>query len=84
MRVYRGGCSGFTPLLIEVAPPCRRTPGDRWFVDETYVIPVRAGLGQTLGSCCLIFLLSSFACLSACRGRRWGQGSVGRPTAKRP
>jgi transposase, IS6 family len=27
----------FTPLLIEAARPCRHAPGDRWFVDGTYV-----------------------------------------------
>jgi IS6 family transposase len=27
----------FTPLLIDAARPCRRVPGDRWFVDETYI-----------------------------------------------
>ena len=27
----------FTTEFIEAARPCRRTPGDRWFVDETYV-----------------------------------------------
>jgi transposase, IS6 family len=27
----------FTPLLINAAGPCRHAPGDRWFVDETYV-----------------------------------------------
>ncbi|WP_239377640.1 IS6 family transposase [Frankia sp. Cj5] len=27
----------FTPLLIDAARPCRHTPGDCWFVDETYV-----------------------------------------------
>jgi transposase-like protein len=27
----------FTPLLIDAAQPCRHSPGDRWFVDETYV-----------------------------------------------
>jgi IS6 family transposase len=27
----------FTPLLIDAAQPCRHTPGDRWFNDETYV-----------------------------------------------
>ncbi len=27
----------FTPLLADAARPCRRTVGDRWFVDETYV-----------------------------------------------
>ncbi|MCK9921746.1 IS6 family transposase [Frankia sp. AgPm24] len=27
----------FTPLLVEAARPCRHRPGDRWFVDETYV-----------------------------------------------
>jgi IS6 family transposase len=25
----------FTPLLIDVARPCRHVPGDRWFVDGT-------------------------------------------------
>ena len=27
----------FTPLFVEVARPCRHTPGDRWSVYETYV-----------------------------------------------
>ena len=27
----------FTPLLIDVARPCRHVAGDRWYVDETYV-----------------------------------------------
>ena len=27
----------FTPLFVEAARPCRHTPADRWFVDETYV-----------------------------------------------
>ena len=27
----------FTPLLIDAARPCRHVPGDRWFMDETYV-----------------------------------------------
>ncbi|ABD11154.1 transposase [Frankia casuarinae] len=27
----------FTPLLIDAARPCRHTPDDRWFVDETSV-----------------------------------------------
>jgi transposase-like protein len=27
----------FTPLLTDAARPCRHAPGDRWFVDETYV-----------------------------------------------
>jgi len=27
----------FMPLLAGAAGPCRRTVGDRWFVDETYV-----------------------------------------------
>lgn len=27
----------FTPLAIDAARPCQHTPGDRWFVDETYV-----------------------------------------------
>ena len=27
----------FTPLLIDAARPCRHRPGNRWFVDETYV-----------------------------------------------
>jgi len=32
-----GGVQRFTPLLIDAARPCRHTPGDRWFVEETYV-----------------------------------------------
>ncbi|GAA4260338.1 hypothetical protein GCM10022255_088580 [Dactylosporangium darangshiense] len=27
----------FTPLLADAARFCRHAPGDRWFVDETYV-----------------------------------------------
>jgi transposase-like protein len=27
----------FTPEFIEAARPCRHAPGDRWFVDKTYV-----------------------------------------------
>jgi DDE domain len=27
----------FTPEFIKAARPCRHVPGDRWFVDETYV-----------------------------------------------
>lgn len=27
----------FTPEFIETARPCRRAPGRRWFVDETYL-----------------------------------------------
>jgi transposase-like protein len=27
----------FTPLLAHAAQPCRHSPGDRWFVDKTYV-----------------------------------------------
>lgn len=27
----------FTPEFIEAARPCRHVPGDRWFVDETYL-----------------------------------------------
>ena len=27
----------FTPLLIDAAKPCRHSPADRWFADETYV-----------------------------------------------
>jgi IS6 family transposase len=27
----------FTPLLVDAAQPRRHAPGDRWFVDETYV-----------------------------------------------
>jgi transposase, IS6 family len=47
-----------TPLLIDAARPSRRSCGDRWFVDETYVIPVGAGRSQPW-VLCLIFLLSS-------------------------
>ena len=27
----------FTLLLVDAARPCRHAPGDRWFVDESYV-----------------------------------------------
>jgi transposase, IS6 family len=27
----------FTPLFAEAARPCRHAPGDRWYVDETYL-----------------------------------------------
>ncbi len=36
VTVYRW-VQRFTPLLIDAARPCRHTPDDRWFVDETYV-----------------------------------------------
>ena len=36
VTVYRW-VQRFTPLLIDAARPCRHRPGDRWFVDETYV-----------------------------------------------
>jgi transposase-like protein len=36
VSVYRW-VQRFTPSLIDAARPCRHTPGDRWFVDETYV-----------------------------------------------
>ncbi|MCA1820842.1 MAG: IS6 family transposase [Pseudonocardia sp.] len=36
VSVYRW-VQRFTPLLIDAARPCRHTPGDRWFVDETYL-----------------------------------------------
>ncbi|EIV92770.1 IS6 family transposase [Frankia sp. QA3] len=36
VTIYRWA-QRFTPLLAEAARPCRRRPGDRWFVDKTYV-----------------------------------------------
>jgi transposase-like protein len=36
VTVYRW-VQRFTPLLAGAARPCRHRPGDRWFVDETYV-----------------------------------------------
>ena len=36
VTVYRW-VQRFSPLLAEAARFCRRSPGDRWFVDETYV-----------------------------------------------
>src|SRR5215216_2141174 len=36
VTVYRW-VQRFTPLLADAARLCRHTPGDRWFVDETYV-----------------------------------------------
>jgi transposase, IS6 family len=36
VTVYRW-VQRFTRLLIDAARPCRHVPGDRWFVDETYL-----------------------------------------------
>jgi hypothetical protein len=36
VTVYRW-VQRFTPEFIEAARPCRHAPGDRWFVDETYL-----------------------------------------------
>ncbi|MDQ4032404.1 MAG: IS6 family transposase, partial [Actinomycetota bacterium] len=36
VAVYRW-VQRFTPLMIDAARLCRHAPGDRWFVDETYV-----------------------------------------------
>src|SRR6266536_3581529 len=36
VTVYRW-VQRFTPEFIEAARPCRHGPGDRWFVDETYL-----------------------------------------------
>jgi IS6 family transposase len=36
VTVYRW-VQRFTADFIEAARPCRRLPGDRWFVDETYI-----------------------------------------------
>ncbi len=36
VTVYRW-VQRFTPLFIDAGRPCRHSPGDRWFVDETYV-----------------------------------------------
>ena len=36
VSVYRW-VQRFTPEFLEVARPARRAPGDRWFVDETYL-----------------------------------------------
>ena len=36
VTVYRW-VQRFTPEFVEAARPARRAPGDRWFVDETYV-----------------------------------------------
>jgi hypothetical protein len=45
VTVYRW-VQRFTPLLIDAARPCRHCPGDRWYVDETYVkVAGRVGAG---------------------------------------
>jgi transposase, IS6 family len=36
VTVYRW-VQRFTPLFIDAARPCRHSPGERWFVDETYL-----------------------------------------------
>ncbi len=40
VSVYRW-VQRFTPLFVESARPFRHGPGDRWFVDETYVKDAR-------------------------------------------
>lgn len=43
----------FTPEFIEAARPCRHAPGDRWFVDETYVkspVSGRISTGQSIST----------------------------------
>ena len=32
-----GGCNGLRPLFADAARFARHSPGDRWFVDETYL-----------------------------------------------
>jgi hypothetical protein len=32
-----GGCAGSLRCFIAAARPCRHRPGDRWYIDETYV-----------------------------------------------
>jgi hypothetical protein len=51
----------FSPLFADAARPCRRSPGDRWFVDETYgVCCVRRsqrrprGPVERLGGCIVV------------------------------
>ena len=36
MTVYRW-VQRFAPLFVDAARPCRHAPGDRWFVDESYL-----------------------------------------------
>jgi transposase-like protein len=53
VRVYRW-VQRFTRLLADAARFARHAPGDRWFVDETYVkvngVTSRAGLRDALSS----------------------------------
>ena len=60
VTVYRW-VQRFTPEFIEAARPCRHAPGDRWFVDETYVKVAGRWIylygavdqhGQSSTSCC--------------------------------
>jgi transposase, IS6 family len=46
VTVYRW-VQRFTPLLIDAARPCRHTPGDRWFVDETVLVSEKRDLTAT-------------------------------------
>ena len=46
VTVYRR-VQRFTPLLADAARFCRHSPGDRWFVDATYVRPTAPGVMST-------------------------------------
>jgi hypothetical protein len=48
VTVYRW-VQRFTPLLADAARLSRRSPGDRWFVDETYVIRSTGSGGTSIG-----------------------------------
>jgi transposase-like protein len=45
VTVY-GWVQRFTPLVAEAARPCRHAVGDRWQVDETYVVRGLGGLDE--------------------------------------
>ena len=48
VTVYRW-VQRITPLLADAARFCRRAPGDRWFVDKTYVIRSTASGVTSIG-----------------------------------
>ena len=68
VTVYRW-VQRFTPLFADAARPLRHAPGDRWFVDETYV-KVAGGGGTCTGRSTSTARSSTCCCPSTARHRR--------------
>ena len=75
--IYRG-VARFTPLFIDAARPCRRVPGNRWQVDETYC-EGRRGCGTTCTALSTSSARSSTSTRASVRTGRRPAGSSERP-----